>query len=154
MNNFLQHLKRKENKMKTIKTSRALNAILLIWIAGWIYYALFNWDIFIIGLNTNLGFTVMKCYPFLITFFTGLIALLFLKYLSTFNEMNKDNKISLYEKDLEIFKMKEVLFRMQNPDVGKSASNLNALYDKLDELSDQIKTNSDDTTNTNDVDLK
>lgn len=130
-------------KMRTLKTSKVLNAILLLWIAGWLYYAAFNWDIFIIGLNTNLGFAVVKCYPFIISFLTGLVVLVLLKYLATFNELSRNNKIALLEKDVEIYKMKEVLFRMQNSDVNKSTATLNALYDKLDELAKQSKETND-----------
>jgi uncharacterized coiled-coil protein SlyX len=42
------------------------------------------------------------------------------------------------EKDIELLKMKEVLFKMQTSEMDKSSSQLNALHEKLDSLSNKI----------------
>lgn len=131
--------------MKNHKLNNAVNIILILYLASWIYYAAFNWDVFAIRLNTNAGFSVMGGYPFVFFFILGLVALLILKYVIHISLLQKDrsekdqrHRITILEKDIEILKMKEVLFKMQTSEMSKNSSHLNALHEKLDALSNQI----------------
>jgi len=129
-----------------IKNYKAfINSALVLWIFIWAYYLAFNWGVFTVELKTNLGFAVISSYPFLFFFFIGLILLIILKYayhLISIQEQNqiqdKENKTSLLEKDIEILKLKEVLFKMQTKDMNESSSALAALQEKLDKISDKI----------------
>ncbi len=131
------------------------NITLALYIAVWIYYAAFNWEVFSIKLNTNAGFSVIGGYPFAFFFLLGLAALLTLKYFIHMNKMTEDrkekdsmHKIALMEKDIELLKMKEVLFKMQTSEMGKSSTQLNDLHEKLDNLSSKLESEKkDDTTN-------
>ncbi len=131
--------------MKNHKLNNAVNILLILYLASWIYYAVFNWDVFAIKLNTNAGFSVIGGYPFLFFFVLGLAALLILKYVIHISLLQKDrsdkdqrHRITILEKDIEILKMKEVLFKMQTSEMSKNSSHLNALHEKLDALSNQI----------------
>ncbi|MFP4556076.1 MAG: hypothetical protein ACLFNU_04300 [Bacteroidales bacterium] len=131
--------------MKRTVLINIANYILAIYTAAWIYYAAFNWDIFSIKLNTNAGFSVIAGYPFVFFFLLGLVALLTIKYFMYLNKVHADkaekdsaHKIAIMEKDIELLKMKEMLFKMQTSEMGRNSSNLNALHEKLDSLSKQI----------------
>ncbi len=122
-----------------------VNTALILWLLIWVYYLAFNWSVFSVELKTNLGFAVISSYPFLFFFITGLILLIVLKYayhIVSIQEQNqvkdKETKTSLLEKDIEILKLKEVLFKMQTKDMNESSSALAALQDKLDKISDKI----------------
>jgi uncharacterized membrane protein YraQ (UPF0718 family) len=135
---------------KNVDLKVAVDIALAVWIIAWLYYALFNWDVFAIKLNTNLGFAVIGGYPFVFFFILGLLALGFLKYVLQYNqvqqqsrEKDQEHKVAMLEKDIEILKLKEVLFKMQTTDLNKSTANLNALHSKLDELSKQVGSSAD-----------
>src|SRR6056297_2763703 len=119
--------------MKNHKLNNAVNIILILYLASWIYYAVFNWDVFAIKLNTNAGFSVIGGYPFVFFFILGLVGLLILKYIIHLSLLQKDrgekdqrHRITILEKDIEILKMKEVLFKMQTSEMSKNSSHLNA----------------------------
>jgi predicted membrane protein len=132
--------------MKKSDLLRTLNIVLIFYLAIWIYYAIFNWEVFAINLNTNAGFAVIGGYPFVFFFLLGLVILLVIKYITYMcmlnvdkRERNNAHKIEIMGKDIELLKMKEVLFKMQTSEMGKTSADLNALHEKLDHLSTQMK---------------
>ncbi len=131
--------------MKKINLLSINTYTIIIYFLIWMYYAIFNWDVFAIKLNTNAGFSVIGGFPFIFFFLIGLVALFILRYFiyvhkvaSDKQERNSKHKIALMEKDIELLKMKEVLFKMQTSEMDKSSSQLNALHEKLDNLTNQI----------------
>lgn len=137
--------------MKKTSIQSAINILIFIWIAVWLYYALFNWDVFVVKLNTNLGFNTVPTLPFVLFFFIGLLILVVMKYIIYYDQVQVDardkeykDKISLLKKDIEILKLKEVLFKMQSEGMNKSTATVNALQAKLDELSKKRDENNDD----------
>lgn len=128
--------------MKKLNIQSAIDVALIVWIAIWLYYSLFNWDVFVVKLNTNLGFNTISLYPFIFFFFFGLIILVIIKYVFHYeqlqvkaSEKEHKDKVNLLQKDIEILKLKEVLFKMQSEGINKNTSTINALQAKLDELS-------------------
>jgi hypothetical protein len=74
-----------------------------------------------------------------------------MKYILYYEQVQVDardkeykDKISLLKKDIEILKLKEVLFKMQSEGMNKSTATVNALQAKLDELSKKRDENHDD----------
>jgi len=137
--------------MKRTVLTNVTNFILALYAAVWIYYAAFNWEVFSIKLNTNAGFSVIGGYPFVFFFLLGLVALLTLKYVIHLNKVHEDktekdskHRIAIMEKDIELLKMKEVLFKMQTSEMGKNSSHLNALHEKLDNLSNRLEMEKED----------
>ncbi|MEX0982962.1 MAG: hypothetical protein WDZ47_12845 [Bacteroidales bacterium] len=131
--------------MKKINLVSISNYTILVYLIIWIYYAGFNWDVFSIKLNTNAGFSVIGGYPFIFFLLLGLAALLLLRYFVYINKVNTEKKesnsshrIAIMEKDIELLKMKEVLFKMQTAEMDKNSSHLSALHEKLDSLSNQM----------------
>lgn len=122
-----------------------INIAILFWLFVWIYYLALNWGIFSVELKTNLGFAVITGYPFLFFALLGFLLLVILKYsyhivIMQQKNKEKDNqtKTTLLEKDIEILKLKEVLFKMQTKDLSESSTALNALQEKLDDISNKI----------------
>lgn len=137
--------------MKKINLIITSNITILVYLLVWIYYASFNWDIFAIKLNTNAGFSVIGGFPFVFFFLLGLAALLVHRYFiyigkvhTDKRESNSSHRIAMLEKDIELLKMKEVLFKMQTAEMDKNSSHLSALHEKLDNLSDQMTDKQED----------
>jgi len=133
--------------MKRTNIQTIIDIVLIAWIGIWLFYALSNWDVFIVKLNTSLGFKTITLYPFIFFFFLGLISLIIIRYsinytqiLINAKEKENKNKMSLLQKDIEILKLKEVLFKMQSEGMNKSTSTINALNARLDELSNKVVT--------------
>ncbi|MDF1571080.1 MAG: hypothetical protein P1P82_05625 [Bacteroidales bacterium] len=144
--------------MKRTVLTNVTNFILALYTAVWIYYAAFNWEVFSIKLNTNAGFSVIGGYPFVFFFILGLVTLLTIKYLIHLNKVHEDktekdsrHRIAIMEKDIELLKMKEVLFKMQTSEMGKNSSHLNALHEKLDNLSNRLELEKEDEEHRKDI---
>ena len=128
--------------MNKIKLRQIIDATIIAWLVIWIYYCIFNWDIFIIKLETNLGFAVIGAYPFVFFFLLGFIFLALIRYFDTIIYMrrlgqHKDlkNTIALLEKDIEVLKLRETVYKMQSEEMSRNDASLQALHQKLDELS-------------------
>lgn len=128
--------------MNKIKLRHIIDATIIAWVVIWLYYGIFNWDIFIIKLDANLGFAVIGSYPFVFFFLLGLIFLIVLRYFDTIISMRKlaehkdlKNDIALVKKDIEVFKLRETVYKMQSEEMSRNDASLQALHQKLDELS-------------------
>ncbi|MDT8401760.1 MAG: hypothetical protein RQ743_08700 [Bacteroidales bacterium] len=132
--------------MNKIKLKHVIDTTIIIWVLIWLYYLIFNWDIFIIKLDTNLGFAVVGGYPFIFFFLVGLLFLVLLRYFDTTfalrrlgNYKDLKNQIALLEKDIEVLKLKETVYKMQSEELSRNDDNLKALHHKLDEISSEIE---------------
>lgn len=139
------------NNLKTIKT--IINYLLIIWIVIWAYFAAFNWEVFTVSLNINLGFTVITGYPFLFYSIAGIIFFIILRYIAQYlverqriHEKNLENKIAMQGKDIEILQLKEVLFNMQTNEYNKNAESMKSLNEKLNKISEQMQLEKQDYT--------
>ena len=140
--------------MKNFKTFRTIiNYLLIIWIVIWAYFAAFNWAVFTVSLNINLGFAVITGYPFLFYSIAGIIFFIILRYIAQYlverqriHEKNLDNKIAMQGKDIEILQLKEVLFNMQTNEYNKNAESMKSLNEKLNKISEQMKMGKEDYT--------
>lgn len=137
--------------MKKVNIKSTIDIIIIIWLAVWFYYALSNWDVFIVKLNTNLGFKTISLYPFIFFFFLGLIALIIVRYSVNYaqvilqaKENESKDKMRLLQKDIEILRLKEVLFKMQAEGMNKSTNTINALNERLDEMSKKFLSEKDE----------
>lgn len=132
--------------MKKIKLKHIINTAIIGWTIIWIYYLVFNWNAFTISLNTNLGFAVINAYPLVFFFILGLLFFVLLKYFEQSAAIRKErkekdmkNQISLLEKDLEVLKLKEDLYKMQSDKMSISSENMIALHRRLDEISSEME---------------
>jgi len=132
--------------IKNFKVRHLVNILLGVWIFSWVYFALFNWDIFVVPLNINIGFGIINSYPFVIFFFIGLAIIIAIRYLLQYSRMlrrievkQKNDTIKMQEKDIEILQLKEMLYKMQAEEQDKKSGNLNELHQKLDILARQFE---------------
>ena len=138
--------------MKKIKLDTIINISIIIWLVFWLYYMVFNWDVFVIKLNTSLGFTLVGGYPFIFFSVVGLVILLVLKYFNKTiqlevwkKEAESNRKLALLEKDIEILKLRETIYKMQSEELSKNSATLEALHKKLDNLDDSTSSNDEKT---------
>ena len=131
--------------MQKIELNKIINISIIVWVLIWLYFLVFNWKVFSINLDTNLGFTVVGGYPFIFFFIIGLLFLILIKYFDHLIEMKRlniekgmENKIALLEKDIELLKLKESFVNKLSDEVTTKASNMNALYNKLYELTEKL----------------
>lgn len=135
--------------MKNIETlKKTINYLLILWIVIWAYFAAFNWAVFTVSLNINLGFTVVTGYPFLFYSLAGIVILIVLRYIAQYlrerqrtHEKNLENKITMQGKDIEILKLKEVLFNIQTKEYNQNAESMKSLNEKLNKISEQMQAN-------------
>lgn len=80
---------------------------LIIYSVVYIYFMVFNWKVFTISLNVNLGFGVVKMPPFLILFLLGFILIGVLSWISYVASLRKI--IYELEHGVEVGKMKDRL---------------------------------------------
>jgi len=137
--------------MNKIRLKHIINSAIIAWFIIWIYYLIFNWDVFSINLKTNLGFAVIAGYPFVFFFIIGLLFLILIMYFDRVFAIRKlgkdkdlDNKIALLEKDVEVLQLKETLFKMQSEEMNRNNATLNALHKRLDEISSQLVSEKED----------
>jgi len=130
---------------KYLKFGYVVDAIILIWTFLWFYFLVFNWDVFVVKLNTNLGFTVVKGLPFVFFFVVGLLFLFIIRYSQHLSEIKNrgieadyKNTILLLEKDIEVLKLKETLFKMQSEEMSQNSGALQSLQKRLDEISNKM----------------
>jgi len=137
--------------VKNFKVRHLVNILLGIWIGVWVYFALFNWDIFIVRININLGFGIISSYPFLLLFFIGLLVMLSIRYLLHYSRMlrrievkEKNDKIKMQEKDIEILQLKEMLYKMQSEEDKKTRDSLSEMHKKLETIARQFEEQKND----------
>ncbi|MEA1876759.1 MAG: hypothetical protein U9N86_07830 [Bacteroidota bacterium] len=87
--------------------------VFLLYLAIYIYAAVFNWEIFTTVLNIELGFAKVAMLPFLVFFILGLITIMALWFLGYKRDLNhhirfleKAAKVTELQKDVEIEKLK------------------------------------------------
>ena len=131
--------------MKKIELNLIINISIIAWILIWLYFLIFNWNVFAINLDTNLGFAVVGGYPLIFFFIIGLLFLILIKYSNQLIEMRRfnrekgmENKIALLEKDIELLKLKENFVNKLSEEITTKAANMNALYNKLYGLAEKL----------------
>src|SRR6056297_1386160 len=127
--------------MRKFKISNIIDIGIVLWMIIWLYYILFNWEIFRVSLSTNLGFAVVNSHPFVFFMIISLLILIAIRISSRFFELQdssrekeRKSKLKMLEKDIEILQLKEVLYKMQTEGLSKSSSKMNALQQKLERL--------------------
>ena len=141
----------KPHKMKNLILRKFV--LLILYTLVYLYFALFNWEIFTISLNINLGFAVVSVPPFIILFLLGFIIIGILSWVSYVSHLQK----IIYElehgietggkKDIRIKeKVKAQLLTEENINLLKDktgireiASRQEKLIDMMDELKSQLK---------------
>lgn len=103
--------------------------LLILFTLASLYFAIFNWQIFIVRLNINLGFGVVKFPPFVFLF---LISFLIMAILSWSNYMTRLRKM-IYELEygVEMGKVKEILTHKRIKELLIEEKNIDLLREKM-----------------------
>ncbi|HBH48901.1 MAG TPA: hypothetical protein DDX98_09680 [Bacteroidales bacterium] len=131
---------------KNFKVRYLIDTLLGIWLLTWLWFLIFNWDIFVVKLNINLGIGVVKMFPFVVFMILGMLIMLAIRYILQYSRMlrrievkEKNTKIAMQEKDIEILKLKEMLYKEQTSELNKTAKDLTALNEKIDAIAQKFQ---------------
>ena len=105
------------------------------------YFALFNWAIFSVSLNVDLGFSIIQIPLIAMVFSFSLIILLIQLGLNYVSDLSHERDLGKKESDIQSFKAE--LHDHKSDDLEVFSEKLNSVEQKLDELlqSGNTKTN-------------
>jgi hypothetical protein len=103
--------------------------LLILYTLVYLYFAVFNWQVFIVKLNIDLGFGAISIPPFIIFFLFGFILIGVLSWMHYMANIQK--MIYELEQGVEIGKMKDKLVRTRVKELLLDDKNLELLMDKL-----------------------
>ena len=104
--------------------------IVLLFLFTGIYFAVFNWEVFIVGLNVSIGFSVIKI-PFILSLFLLGFFLLLLQFgLVKLSELKHER--DLIKKDNAMNSLKASLYDEQENEFQKIKASLDSINLKLE----------------------
>ena len=112
-----------------------------------LYFAIFNWDVFIITINTNLGFAVIKTPPFLLLFLIGLFIIALQSNFTYISETkheveNLQRAIELHKlkNNNEINDFKASVLDSQTKTTERNIQKLGEIQDVLVRITEELET--------------
>jgi uncharacterized coiled-coil protein SlyX len=85
-------------------------------------------------------------FPFVVFMILGMLIMLAIRYILQYSRMlrrievkEKNTKIAMQEKDIEILKLKEMLYKEQTSELNKTAKDLTALNEKIDAIAQKFQ---------------
>ena len=103
--------------------------LLILYTLAYLYFAVFNWQIFIVKLNVNLGFGVVEFPPFIVLFLLGFIIIGILSWTNYNIRLRK--MIYELEHGVEMGKIKDKLVNTKVREYLLEEKNLDLLKDKM-----------------------
>jgi len=103
--------------------------LLILYTLAYLYFAIFNWQIFIVKLNINLGFGVVEFPPFIVLFLLGFIIIGILSWTNYNIRLRK--MIYELEHGVEMGKIKDKLVSTKVREYLLEEKNLDLLKDKM-----------------------
>ncbi|MBD3223575.1 MAG: hypothetical protein GF313_02530 [Caldithrix sp.] len=117
-----------------MKNSRTIVTLMYIMIV--LYFAIFNWDLFTVTLNIDIGFTLIQMPIFIVLFSISFIFILLQLAMGIINNMQTERHIA--QKDYEIMNLKAEQYGNQLSEVRKNAMSLKELHNKINKLNAKI----------------
>ncbi|NQU82161.1 MAG: hypothetical protein HQ543_11635 [Bacteroidetes bacterium] len=119
----------------------------VVYLLIFLYFAIFNWDVFIVTINTNLGFTVVKTPPFLLLFIVGLFVTALQSNFTYIREtrhevsyLYKSIELEKLKKDSEINDFKASVLDSQTKTSERNIQKLGEIQDVLEKLTEELDT--------------
>lgn len=139
--------------MRNLKLTTLINILLGLYIFIWGYYMIFNWDVYAIKLNTNLGFSVVTGFPIVVLSLTGLLALIiariYAQFIRLYNERTlreRSYRAKMLEKELQIIRMKydsqnspDTAWEEELKEIKARLSQLTSGMEERQNISDPVK---------------
>ena len=105
------------------------SVLLILYTLLYLYFAVFNWQVFIVKLNIDLGFAVINVPPFIILFLIGFILIGILSWMHYMTSIQK--MIYELEQGVEIGRMKDKLVKSRVKELLFEDKSLDLLTDRL-----------------------
>jgi len=119
----------------------------VVYLLIFLYFAIFNWDVFIVTINTNLGFTVVKTPPFLLLFIVGLFVTALQSNFTYIREtrhevsyLYKSIELEKLKKDNEINDFKASVLDGQTKTTERNIQKLGEIQDVLVRITEELDT--------------
>lgn len=113
--------------MKKLLLKKSL--LLILYSLVYLYFMIFNWQVFTISLNINLGFGTATLPPFIILFFLGFTLIGILSWISYITSLQR--MIYELEQGVQPGKMKDKLARAKIQELFAEKSTLEMLKTRL-----------------------
>ena len=127
--------------MRKLKLTTLLNYMMVIYVIVWVYYLIFNWDVFSVRLNIYLGFATLNGFPFIFFLCLGLVPLLiariYAQIIRVRNERTleeRNHRTRILEKELEITRLRS---ENNNPD-NDWENEITDIKNKIQQLNQKI----------------
>lgn len=136
---------------RSFKVRYLINILLIVWLSIWGYFMALNWEVFTVKLNIYLGFTLINGRPFVLLFILSTLVIVVIRYLLQYSRMlrrlevkEKNTKITMQEKDIEILKLKELLYKEHRDEFNKTANNITALHNRIESVAKYLEQKKDE----------
>ena len=111
--------------------------LLVIYIISVLYFAVFNWEMFLITLNVNLGFSIINI-PLIVAIFLYGICFLLIQW-GLVNIYKLKTERDLARKDSEIKLLKSAQYDNQASEIQKHSATLDELNSKLNKVMEKLE---------------
>ncbi|MBU0580749.1 MAG: hypothetical protein KKA19_06200 [Candidatus Margulisbacteria bacterium] len=115
--------------------------LVLLYFLFVLYYAIFNWSVFVADFNIDVGFTVISMSLIAFVFFVGLIIAVFQWVIAIISDLANEKRLS--KKNEEINSVKAAFYDENNNQLQKINDSLEQLFTSVDGLSKQISNKKD-----------
>ena len=103
--------------------------LLILYTLTYLYFAVFNWQVFIVKLNIDLGFGAISIPPFIVFFLLGFILIGVLSWMNYMANIQK--MIFELEQGLEIGKLKDKLVKNRGRELLLDEKIIDVLMNKM-----------------------
>lgn len=118
-----------------------------VYLVLFLYFAIFNWDVFIITINTDLGFAVVQTPPFLLLFLIGLLIIAVQSNFTYIQEtkhevkdLQRNIELERLKKDNEINDFKASVLDSQTKTSERNIQKLGEIQDVLAKITEEFET--------------
>jgi len=115
--------------------------LLIIYLFIGLYFAVFNWDMFMVNLNVDVGFTVINTPLLIDLFFVGLLFMLVIWGISATRILKLERDLA--KKDKEISALKAGKYDEQKGDINDTKKSLSELRDKTELILNKLDKSDD-----------
>jgi len=115
--------------------------LLVIYLFIGLYFTVFNWDMFMVNLNVDMGFTVINTPLLIDLFFVGLLFMLAIWGISATRILKLERDLA--KKDKEISALKAVKYDEQKGDINDTKKSLSELRDKTELILNKLDKSED-----------
>ena len=130
--NGFQRWKEIDSKYKGLTMKRIHLILIVMYVFVTLYFAIFNWDMFLVNLNISLGLGIIRIPLLIILSIAGLLLILTNWLIFKIYSLKVDR--SLMRKDAEIANFKATQYDNQLSEMQSNSNSLKELHEKIDSV--------------------